>query len=116
MSSALYETDGTLVTNIIQSVISGYDTIKVVNRLLGGSFHIQTIGQSARIVNVNTATIYEEGKNIIDEYEATATPVKVVLDNKYYIGIIKEAPQWTRIRPGIYQTDLVLLVSEEGNA
>jgi len=114
MSSALYKIDNTLISSIIASVIPGYDTIKVLNRLLDGSFHVQVIGNGARIVNINTISVYEDSKNLIDTYESTATPVKVVLDSKYYIGFIKESPNWTRIKAGLYQTSIVLIVSEEG--
>lgn len=110
----LYTTDGVIITRTIKAIIPGYDTIKVINRLLDGSFHVQVIGQGARIVNLATVSADDTAKDTIDSAESLATPVKVVKDSKYYIGIIQDAPKWTQRARGVYQTNLTLLVSEEG--
>ena len=110
----LYTTDGTIITERVTSVIPDYDTIKVVNRLLDGSFHVQTIGQGARICNV-ALMASETGKETIDIYESTATPVKVTGSGKSYTGIIKDAPDWSLLKPNLYKASIVLLVSEEGS-
>lgn len=110
----LYTTTDVLITSKIKSVIPAYDTIKVINRLLDGSFHVQVIGQGARIVNLATVSADDTAKDTIDVAESIATPVKVVKDSKYYIGIIQDAPKWTQRARGVYQTNLTLLASEEG--
>ena len=114
MSSALYKIDNTLISNILASVIPDYEIIEVENRLLDGSFHIQTIGQPARIVNVNTISVNTVNKKIIDTCKSTKISLKVVIDDEYYIGIIRGNPTWTRVKSGIYQISIVLIVSEEG--
>jgi len=114
MSSALHKIDGTLISRVIVSVIPDHEVIEVENRLLDGSFHVQTIGQPTRIVNVNTVTVNTENKKLIDTYKATKTPVKIVLDDEYYVGTIRGNPQWARVKSGVFQISFVLLVSEEG--
>lgn len=113
--SGLYTPDGSLLTNRVASVIPGYDSIKITNRLLDGSFHIQTIGVGARICKASFFAS-ESAKDTIDIYESTGTPVKVTGSGKYYTGIIKNAPEWERLAPGLYKTSITLLVSEEGTA
>ncbi len=110
----LYTTDGVIITRTIKAVIPGYDTIKVINRLLDGSFHVQVIGQGARIVNLETVSVNDTAKGTIDLAESQAAPIKVIKDSKYYIGIIKDAPKWAQQSRGVYQANLTLLVSEEG--
>ena len=114
MSSALYKIDDTLISKVIVSVIPDYETIEVENKLLDGTIHIQTVGQPARVVNVNTVTVNTENKKLIDTCKATKTPVKVVLDDDYYIGIIRGVPSWARVKSGVFQVSLTLIVSEEG--
>lgn len=109
----LYDANDTIITSHIASVIPGYDTIKVINRLLSGQYHIQTIGAPARVCRIEL-TVAAAEKEIIDIAEAINEPVKVV-GSKYYIGTIREAPQWNRLAPDKYRTSLVLLVSDEGD-
>jgi len=113
--AALYTTANTLITEHVTSVIPDYEIQEVENRLLDGSFHVQTIGQPARTCAVDLIVTSTIAKETIDTYKAIKTPVKVTADGKYYIGTIRGLPQWTKNAPGIYQTSLVLLVTEEGS-
>jgi len=112
--AGLYTTTDTLITSHVTSVIPDYEALEVENRLLDGSFHVQTIGQPARTCAVDLIVTSVTAKNSIDTYKSIKTPVKVTGDGKYYIGTIRGVPQWTKNAPGIYQTSFVLLVTEEG--
>jgi hypothetical protein len=114
MSVALYTISNILITNTIESIIPGYDTIKVINRLLSGDFHAQNIGTGARIVSINTLYVDETNKALLDDCEATGTLIKAVKDGKYYTGYIKAAPGWSQTSPGYYRASIELLVTKEG--
>jgi hypothetical protein len=111
----LYTSTDVLITSRVIAVIPGYDTLKVVNRLLDGSFHVQTIGTGGRVVNISLVAD-ETSKDTIDIAESNCAPVKVTAGTKYYTGVIKEAPKWDRPSPDVYRTSLILLVYEEGVA
>ncbi len=107
-------TDDTLITERLLTAIPAYESIKIENRLLDGSYHIQTIGIGGRILNCSLITEVE-GKDLIDIYESTGAPVKAISGGKYYIGTIRNTPVWNYIGVGRYRTNLTLLVSEEGD-
>ncbi len=110
--AVLYNHSDNIITDRVTSVIPGYDTIKTTNRLLDGSWHTQVIGTGARFVNVRLLCNLT-AKNTIDTAEATGAPVKVVGDDMYYKGIIRDAPSWNKQYP-VYETEIVLMVEEEG--
>jgi hypothetical protein len=112
--ASLYDSNDTLITDRVSSVMPGYDVIKVTNRLLDGSYHVQTIGTAARIVTATFTVTSETTKDTVDLADAQATLLKVTGSSKYYTGIIKDTPSWDRLAPGIYRTTITLLVSEEG--
>ena len=112
--AALYDSTDTLIASDVTAVIPGYDTIKVINRLLSGQFHVQTIGTPARVCSVSLIVTSEAAKNTIDVAEGAAESVKVTGSGKYYTGVIREAPSWGRLGPDRYQTTITLLVSAEG--
>ena len=114
--AGLYTTSDVLITDKVTSVIPDYEIQEVENRLLDGSFHVQTIGQPARTCAIELMVTSGAAKETIDTCKSIKTPVKVTGDGKYYIGTIRGVPQWTKNAPGIYQTSLVLLVTEEGTA
>jgi len=111
--ASLYTTADVLITDRITAVIPGLDTIKVTNRLLDGSYHFQTIGTGVKVVSASLVAT-EAAKETIDTYESICTPVKVISGTKYYAGVIKEAPSWDRLAPGLYRASVSIVVSEEG--
>lgn len=114
MAVALKTTDGTLITNRLAEIIPGYRTVKVMKQLLSGVYHTQIIGTGARAVSVELY-IDITGRNTIDLLESTGEAVRLEDGAKYYVGTIEAAPKWKREGRGIYQSTIVLLVSEEGD-
>ena len=113
--ATLYDYNNSVITERVTSVIPGYDTLKSVNRLLDGSWHVQTVGTGARQVIVRLICSLA-AKNIIDAAESTGAPVKVTADGKHYKGPIREAPNWNKQSVNIYETEIVILANEEGDA
>jgi hypothetical protein len=112
--AALYTAAGALITERVTSVIPDYEISEVENKLLDNSIHTQIIGTPARICKISLVVTSVSAKNSIDTYKSLKTPVKVTADGNYYMGIIRGSPEWDRLAPGVYQTNLTLIVSEEG--
>lgn len=52
---------------------------------------------------------------MINLAESTGEPLRLETQGKYYVGIIEATLKWKRVARDIYQTSIVLLVSEEGD-
>jgi hypothetical protein len=114
MAVALKQTGGTVITQRLAEIIPGYRTFKVTKQLLSGSYSTQTIGTGARIVTIK---LFADATNrdLLNTYESQGTPIRLEDGATYYIGIIEAAPNWSRLVRGVYQTTIVLLVTEEGS-
>ena len=112
--AGLYDSSNVLITDRVTIVVPSYETYKVENRLLSGQYETQTIGTPARIVTINLVVLSEAAKDMIDVAEGIGEPLKVTVDSKYYIGTVRLAPIWEKLAYGIYRTNIVLLVSDEG--
>ena len=104
----------TVITEYVTDVIPGYEVNKTTNRLLSGEWHTQIIGNGARLVAVNFICNLAE-KNLVDEADQTGTPLKATGDNKYYLGVIRDTPSWSKTGGVWYATGITLLVDEEGS-
>lgn len=109
--TGLYTYDGTLITPYV-SVIPRKETIKIENRLLDGSFHIQTIGTSADVLQVTLQVASEAGRARIDLMEATGEELRIIVGTEEWYGLIRNALQWEK-RAGIFKTTFDLLVIVE---
>jgi hypothetical protein len=92
----------------------------IENRLIDGSMHIQTVGDSRRY-RTFTLISNEEQVEVIDPARAIGSKFKLVIDDKYYIGFISK-PTWERItrREPIktnrwYQSAIEFTITEEGS-
>jgi len=112
MNNGLYE-NGELLTRYV-NIIAQKEAIKVENKLLDGSFHIQTIGAPADVLNMRIFVVGEETKEKIDEAEALCSEVTVVMNGKYWTGIIRSVPSWQRRSTNVYEAEMTLLVREKG--
>lgn len=110
----LKNSEETVITDLVGGIVPNYKTTKVVKQLLSGSHHIQTIGTGARTI---TADVLAEPtvREMINLAESTGEPLRLETQGKYYVGIIEATLKWKRVARDIYQTSLVLLVSEEGD-
>lgn len=114
----IYYNDDILLTNLIDEAVSRPDVISIKNRNLAGQWHIQTIGEGAKILYVK-ANLTLEQKDIIDMLKRTAGEFKVIFDGRFYVGLIDEDPGYDRIKTAsgpMFETTFLLLVNEEGDA
>jgi len=110
----LTNSTGDLITNLVGEIVPSYKTTKVVKQLLSGAHHVQTIGTGARIV---TAELLAQpaGRELLNKAESTGEPLRLQTRTKYYVGILEAQLKWKRKARDIYQTSIILLVSEEGD-
>lgn len=91
------------------------EAIKVENRLLDGSYHVQTIGVPATILVVRLH-VSRENKHYIDQAAGLGQPVKIVENGVSWLGYIRQSNlSWKRISK-MYKTEFTLLVTEKGVA
>lgn len=97
-----------------------YDVIKIENRLLDGSMHIQTIGDVHKYMTFEILANHNQvdGINLAGSQGAK---LKIIIDDKYYIGFC-EVSDWQRITIRYldelnrwYTTSAKFTVSEEGD-
>jgi hypothetical protein len=110
--TGLYSATNDLITRYV-NVVPKKDTIKVENRLLDGTFHVQTIGTSADLLDVKLQAVSESVRARIDTAEATAEEVRIVFDNMYWEGIIRAPLSWEKVA-GVFSTSFEFLVIRTG--
>ena len=111
---ALTNSTGDLITNLVGEIVPSYKTTKVVKQLLSGAHHVQTIGTGARIVTAELLA-QPDGRELLNKAESTGESVRLETRIKYYVGVVESTLKWKRVARDIYQTSIVLLVSEEGD-
>ena len=110
--TGLYSATNDLITRYV-NVLPKKDTIKVENRLLDGTFHVQTIGTSADLLDVKLQAVSEPVRARIDIAEATAEEVRIVFGNTYWEGIIRAPLSWEKVA-GVFSTSFEFLVLRTG--
>lgn len=73
-----------------------YESIQVKNKLLDGSYHIQTIGDPASYIEFVILSNHNQVATI-SQAQAIGEALKLIVDDKYYIGLLDDRPQWKRI-------------------
>lgn len=73
-----------------------YDAINIKNRLLDGSYHIQTIGNPSKYVTFDILANHNQ-VDLINISESRGEELKLLVNLKAYIGILDEALIWSRI-------------------
>lgn len=114
----LYTKEGILITRLVDTVVATPDVIEVRNRTLDGQWHIQTIGTSATTLSVKTSLTLAQ-KSQLDGIKRTSDQLKVVFDNKYYIGLIDGTVDYNYRKfteYPMFETTFTVLVREEGDA
>jgi hypothetical protein len=110
--TGLYSATNDLITRYV-NVVPKKDTIKVENRLFDGTFHVQTIGTSADLLDVKLQAVSEAVRARVDTAEATAEEVRIVFDNMYWEGIIRAPLSWEKVA-GVFSTSFEFLVIRTG--
>ncbi len=109
---------GRTCARITLSVVPGYDSIKMENRLLDGSLHIQTIGTPVRVAIVKAAGSITE-YDLCQMAAASGSQISVIFEGIRYTGLIMgtvELEDYSRRRPRarrIYQMSFKMNVSGE---
>ena len=111
---------GTICAGRTLSVIPDYDSIQVPNRLLDGSFHIQTIGTPLRVASVR-AVCGVIGLNQLRSAYANGGTITVSYEGTLYTGIMMSNAEINSISRGVhrdfrvYEINFVMAVSGEGS-
>lgn len=98
-----------------------YDTIQVKNKLLDGSYHIQAIGSPMKYYTFEILSNHNQ-VDLINLIESRGEPLRLIIDDKFYVGMLDRKAEWTRLilRRGdpintLYTAKLQLNISEEGS-
>ena len=116
MITSIYNLENELITDIVDSAILNPETIQIKNKLLDGTYHIQTIG--IPIIKIDILCYVDRfNKPILDSMYSIGEPIKLILNGKYYIGVIHEKSEWeifARVKNGLYEAQLEMVVDTEG--
>jgi len=98
-----------------------YDTIQVKNKLLDGSYHIQTIGEPLKYITFEILSNHNQ-VDLLNQAEHKGEELRLIIDDKFYVGMLDSKAEWTRLilRRGdpintLYTAKLQLNISEEGS-
>ena len=98
-----------------------YDVIKVKNKLIDGSYHVQIIGSPVKYYTFEILANQIQ-VDLINLIESRGEPLRLIIDDKYYVGMLDSKAEWTRLilRRGdpintLYTAKLQLNISEEGS-
>lgn len=86
-----------------------YDVLKVENRLLDGSLHVQTIGDPLKIIKAEFVTT-EEFATQIDYSQSINEEMIFVNGNKRYRGFVRNPINW--VKTGRYNNQFTFFVGE----
>lgn len=111
--TGLFDKQNLPITRFV-SVIPKKDRVKVENRLLDGSFHIQTIGKAADILDVILFARNETVKKRVDEAEGRGEKLRIIVESKYWEGVIRKSLSWEKAA-GTYKTVFEFLVTNTGS-
>lgn len=115
MKVALYDINNNLITSLITSIVSNLDVNHITNRLLDGTYHIQTVGDAIKVISV-TCHVYKEKKNILDGLFVRCEPIKLLQNGKYHTGLIGDDLKWrisANSTPPLYETTFNIYVKNE---
>lgn len=96
-----------ILSRFIQEITPlSYDSIKIKNRLLDGTFHTQTIGEPQPFVDVEIY-VNEIQLDAINIAQAHGEQLILLSDVNEYIGFIDEPIQWIRKIPKINKENVL---------
>jgi hypothetical protein len=98
-----------------------YDTVKVKNKLIDGSYHTQIIGNPVKYFTFEILSNQIQ-VDVINLAVSKGELLKLIIDDKYYIGMIEEIEEWTLLALNrndktktIYATTVRFNISQEGS-
>ena len=112
MVDGIYTMGDVLITDHIRDEIPGIETSHIKNRLLDGSWHLQTVGAGSKDIQL---TVYGslEAVNILNNLQSLGTPVKVRSREESKVGFIDGRISWSEEAPNYYRGSMTVLVTEE---
>jgi hypothetical protein len=113
----LYDTYGEEIDAVVSKALPRKVANKIVNILLNGQVHTQTIGSARTEVDV-VCDLGQASKDKIDNCYCNDEPIEVERYGKYYSGLILEDPHFDVIVGGNnpwYNCQFTIAVSEEGD-
>jgi|GEM_PF-2396597 len=91
--------EGGVLTRIIEDAsLVELDSIQIKNRLLDGTFHVQTIGDPQKSVSVSAYVNGIQAK-LINQYQASGQSLRLIIDEEVHTGFIDEPITWGRKTP-----------------
>lgn len=96
-----------------------YEPIKIENQLLDGTIHTQTIGTPRKYIKFEVLSNHEQ-VDIINSLNANGGELKLIVDNKYYVGL-SEVGDWQRFSmrhkkktDTFYTSEIRININKEG--
>ena len=90
------------------------DRAKIVSRLMGGGWLMQTIGTPAPRATANILVDSMDKLRAVNEAEAACTPLRLTYRDTVCTGVIFAAPKWTPvIRGSVYTAPVEFYITEE---
>ncbi|WP_350342342.1 hypothetical protein PRVXT_001570 [Proteinivorax tanatarense] len=113
--------ENTRLSEIVKEVSPiRYQTVKITNQLLDGSFHTQIIGNPQKSINFKVIANQNQVE-MIDVLEAKGEYIKLIEYDRSYVGAIDSAIAWSRITVGfknrnkrLFRGDVNLKITDEG--
>ena len=102
----------------IFDLIPDIDGNRIVNVLLDGTMHIQTVGDPLKTVRFDCVST-TNNIDAINQIYFEGEPVRVEFDKKYYTGRIMQKSEWEVELFGeyderLYRSEITILVELEG--
>lgn len=112
MIAGVYDLEMNLISDHIHDAIPGWDSIKIKNRLIDGSYHFQNVGEPARTLRI-AISCDRAGVENLDYAEAISKPIKVVVYGKEWTGFIDAPIDWQRVTVDYYRGEFLINVISE---
>ena len=117
MSSELYvlpiDSAAVKITDYV-NIIRQREPLKVENRLLDGTFHVQTVGVPAKILKVDASVLGYANQDLLDYHAAIGSRIQIIIDDYYWIGYIRGVLSWSKATIETFTTTFDLMITEEG--
>lgn len=90
------------------------DRAKIMNRLYGGGYLVQTIGTPSQRPAATILVETMDALRAVNEAEASGAMLRLTYRETTYIGYIVDAPKWTPVvRGSVYTAPITFGVREE---
>jgi hypothetical protein len=97
MRTRLLTASNDLISDKVTLVKPQQETTEVINTLLDGSWHVQTVGDPRHSYEIEfVVPAIMQGK--VDQYAARKTLLRLERHGKTHTGVIRGNPEWELIR------------------